>query len=150
MRPGATISPRTSFVSARARAMSNPTDATRPPAKAMSVTSSRPFAGSMIRPPLRMRSAMLAPLLGGARLHVGGHALKSDGGQKPPVREAGVGPSPKGAKVDGGFPQNRNRPSPRCRVSGKADCDGRVGRTQHVVIGIDLTYCIYDQLLQSV
>jgi hypothetical protein len=50
-----------------------------------------------------------------------------------PVREAGVGPSPKGAKMDSGFPQNRDRPSPRCRVSGSGNLGSGATPTQHLV-----------------
>jgi hypothetical protein len=36
--------------------------------------------------------------------------------------------------MDSGFPQNRDRPSPRCRVSGKVDFASVMIAIQHIVI----------------
>jgi len=46
---------------------------------------------------------------------------------------AGVGPSPKGAKMDSGFPKTAIALA-RCRVSGKVDFASMMIATQHIVI----------------
>src|SRR5881396_1290665 len=57
MRPGVTMRPFTSRISVCASGLrSRPTPTTLPPAKATSVTESKPCEGSMTRPPLRIVS----------------------------------------------------------------------------------------------
>ena len=91
--------PLASTVCSARSGMPEPIAATRPPPNAISVTSSRPLAGSMTRPPLMIRSSIARS----ARLS--GEPTRGCGGVKAAGARGGGWPSPKGAV--------RRRPPPK-------------------------------------
>src|SRR5581483_6141969 len=101
--------------------------------------SSRPLAGSITRPPLRIRSVIgelwTAGVSPSPEKNSGRDARAPLFPTGPTEREAEVdGPSPKSAKADAGFPQNRHRPLASLPGRRQQDDDGKPARLS--------TYCV--------
>src|SRR5712691_1331066 len=119
MRPGTTMRPRASTISDPRSGRSDPTASTLPSPNPISAISSRPFAGSTIRPPLRIRSSIACPLSGRAY-------TARRGGESRPIcpRDArnargGGRVFPQRHRTEATSPKAALTPSPRCRVNGR-------------------------------